>query len=156
MAKALGIKEAEERAGRFCSFRERSPHEVLEKLKSWGLQEDECVKVVAHLTNLNFINEQRFANAYCHDKFEFNSWGKVKIRTGIYTHQLPSQVIQNALDRIDLEKYITRLNELAQKKWEKLQNEESLNRKRKTANYLAGKGFESDLVWKAIERLQKT
>ena len=155
MAKALGIQEAKERAGRFCSFRERSPNEVLEKLRSWGLKEQDCTMIVTQLLDLNFINEQRFANAYCHDKFEFNSWGKIKIRTGIYTHQLPSDIVQNALDRINQEKYQMRLMELAQNKWDKLAKEEELKRKKKTVNYLAGKGFELDLIWGAIEAIQK-
>ena len=154
MAGKLSIKEAKERAGRFCSFRERSPNEVSEKLKSWGLTEDECVDLVTELLKLNFINEQRFANAYCNDKFEFNSWGKQKIRNGIYPHKISESAIRQALDRIDADKYNARLLELAKKKWEKLSKEEPIKQKQKTVNFLAGKGYELDLIWKTIEKLQ--
>ena len=152
----LSLQEAKERVGRFCSLRERSPHEVDEKLKSWGLSETERTGIIDRLTELNFINEQRFANAYCHDKFEFNSWGKQKIRTGIYSHKIPNPIVQQALDRIDEKKYQSRLLVLGRKKWEKLVDEDPIKRKQKTVNYLGGKGYELDLVWRIIEKLEST
>lgn len=154
MASALSIKEAKEKLGRFCAFRERSPNEVLEKLKSWGLSEDQGNDIVAEMIKLNFVNEQRFANAYCHDKFEFNSWGKQKIRSSIFTHKISEAVIQKALDRIDIGKYKSRLYELAKRKWDKLENEVEVKRKQKTVNHLASKGFEANLIWNTIEMLQ--
>ena len=102
MPRQLGIKEAKQRAGRFCAFRERSPNELLEKLLDWGLGEQDAEKVVAQLIKEKFVDEQRFANAFCNDKFEFNSWGKQKIKANIYSHKLSSSAIENALDRICL------------------------------------------------------
>ncbi|SNS47806.1 regulatory protein [Ekhidna lutea] len=154
MARNLGIKEAKQRAGRFCAFRERSPNELLEKIQSWGLSEESAAKLVAELTKEGFVDEQRFANAYCNDKFEFNSWGKNKIKASIYSHKLSSTALQEALDRIDPEKYAERLFDLAKTKWERLSSEEKLKRKQKTVSYLANKGFEQDLIWAAIEKLE--
>lgn len=154
MSGKLSLQEAKERIGRFCSFRERSPIEAHEKLKSWGLSESESTDLVDRLIELNFINEQRFANAYCHDKFEFNSWGKQKIRNGIFPYKITEKVIQYALDRIDEEKYQSRLFELGKKKWNKLLNEDPLKRKQKTVKYLVGKGYELDFIWKVIEKLE--
>ncbi|MEM8909336.1 MAG: regulatory protein RecX [Bacteroidota bacterium] len=155
MSSELTIKEAKERAGRFCAFRERSPKEVFEKVKSWGISTLESEKMVADLVALNYVNEQRFANAFCHDKFEFNSWGKQKIRLAIYAHNIPSDVVDLALERIGV-KYEERLRELAKRKWTKLSSEETRKRKQKTANYLANKGFEAGLIWKTIALLDKS
>lgn len=154
MPRKLIIKEAKERAGRFCAFRERSPNEVLEKTISWGISQEESQKLVAELTELNYIDEQRFANAFCNDKFEFNSWGKVKIKAAIYPHKISEKAIQEAMDRIDQDKYESRLFELAKKKWEKHSKEELIKRKQKTVAYLANKGFEIDLIWRMIGRLE--
>lgn len=153
MPRQLGIKEAKQRAGRFCAFRERSPNELLEKLGTWGLALPDAMQVVAELSREGFIDEQRFANAYCNDKFEFNSWGRQKIRANIYVHKLSERAIEEALDRIDPEKYESRLFDLARQKWQKLEQEEPLKRKQKTVNYLANKGFELDLIWKMIGSL---
>lgn len=121
---------------------------------SWGLPEGTSVKVLRELIDLGFVDEQRFANAYCNDKFEFNSWGKQKIKANIYVHKLPDGVVQAALDRIDPNKYEARLLALARQKWDRLEKETRIKRKQKTVAYLANKGFELDLVWKAVEKLE--
>ena len=155
MARNLSPKEALQRAGRFCALRERSPQETLDKVKSWGLSEREAKEVLKSLVESGFINEQRFVNAYCHDKFEFNSWGKQKIRASLFPHKISVQLLEEALNRIDTEKYESRLRDLAMKKWTRLNNEEGYIKKQKTASYLAGKGFELDLIWKAIHSISE-
>lgn len=150
MSRKLGVKEVKQRAGRFCAFRERSPNELFEKIQSWGVKEEDAAKLVAELASEGYVDEQRFANAFCNDKFEFNSWGKHKIKAHIYEHKLSETTIQNALDRIDPDKYEKRLSELALSKWNKLEKEEDFKRKQKTVAYLSGKGFELDLIWNAI------
>ncbi|WP_436514394.1 regulatory protein RecX [Ekhidna sp. To15] len=155
MAQKSGIKEVKQKAGRFCAFRERSPNELFEKIQSWGIAEEDAAQLVAELTKEGFVDEQRFANAYCNDKFEFNSWGKQKIKANIYAHRLSGDAIQNALDRINPEKYYKRLLELATTKWSKLEKEDDFKRKQKTLAYLVGKGFEQDLIWSAINSITK-
>ncbi|MEQ8907170.1 regulatory protein RecX [Ekhidna sp.] len=154
MARNLGIKEAKQRAGRFCAIRERSPNELFEKLQNWGLSGEEASRLVTELSKEGFVDEQRFANAFCNDKFEFNSWGKLKIKAHVYVHKLSSEAVQNALDRINSEKYEQRLFELAKVKWDRLEKEDPLKRKQKAVSYLANKGFEQDLIWSAINRLE--
>ena len=154
MARKLGIKEAKQRAGRFCAFRERSPNELFEKLQSWGLPEEDAASIVAALTKEGFVDEQRFANAYCNDKFQFNSWGKQKIRAHIYSHKLSDQAVTKALDRIDPQAYENRLFDLAKSKWDKLEKEDGMKRKQKTVAYLAQKGYEMDLIWSAISKIE--
>lgn len=154
MPRQLGIKEAKQRAGRFCAVRERSPNELFEKIQSYGLGKEDAASLVQLLMAEGYVDEQRFANAYCHDKFEFNSWGKLKIRASVYKHKLSEEVLRNALDALDPEKYEARLETLAESKWKKLAEEDSIKRKQKTVAYLANKGFEADLIWKVIAQLE--
>lgn len=155
MANKLGIREAKQKAGRFCAFRERSPNELFEKIQSWGIAEEEAAQLVVELSKEGFVDEQRFANAYCNDKFEFNSWGKQKIKANIYSHKLSEDVVHAALNRIDPDKYFVRLTELAKAKWEKLEGDDDFKRKQKTLAYLVSKGYEQDLIWTAINSLAK-
>jgi regulatory protein len=153
MSRQLGIKEAKQRAGRLCAFRERSPNELLEKLLEWGIGEQDAENILAELIQEKFVDEQRFANAYCNDKFEFNSWGKQKIKSNIYSHKLSSSAIEIALDRIDSKKYESRCFELTKRKWEKTTDQDQNKRKQKTLAYLVSKGYEMDLIWKCINKL---
>jgi len=154
LSQKLPFKDAKQRAGRFCALRERSPNEVYKKTLMWGLSESDAEKLVAELVEEGFVNEQRFANAYCHDKFEFNSWGRLKIRSHIFIHNLPDKVIEAALMNINEEKYLERLKSLAKNKWCRIKDKEPFKKKQKTANYLAGKGFELDLIWKTIDSIE--
>lgn len=153
MPRKVGIGEAKQKIGRFCAFRERSPKEVSDKLNSWGLEQDEIEETLNLLLSQNFVDPQRFANAFCNDKFEFNSWGKQKIKMSLHLHRLDSSVLENALESINEIRYFDRLLSLAAKKWESLKNDDELSRKQKTVSYLANKGFEMDLIWKAIHQV---
>ncbi|MEM6828956.1 MAG: regulatory protein RecX [Bacteroidota bacterium] len=151
MPKELGYSEARQKISKFCSFRERSPKEVEDKLTGWGLEKDEITRLIKELSDMNFIHEQRFANAFCHDKFEFNSWGKQKIKNSIYGHKLPDEVVEHALKMIEEERYLARIKELFNKKWQLTKEDDLLKKKRKVFSFLTGKGFEPDLIWKTIE-----
>ena len=155
MPRKLGIKEAKQRAGRFCAFQERSSQEIHEKLTSWGLQPEEAEKVVAELIQEGFVNDQRFADAYCHDKFQFNGWGKLKIKAHIYSHGISEDVLVKALDRIDPKAYESKLMELGKTKWQKSKDDDLAKRKQKTAAFLQQRGFETDLIWEAINKLER-
>lgn len=155
MRNTVSVKKAKQKAGRFCAFRERSPHEVSDKLKEWGVSPHEVTKIIEELSKEGYLNEQRFANAFCHDKFEFNSWGKQKIKAHIYAHKLPESVIQNALDRINPEQYEKCVYQLAKSKWDKLSQDVPLKKKQKTLAYLSNKGFEVNLIWEAIQKIEQ-
>lgn len=155
MPQPISTEQAKQKVAKFCALRERSPKEVWDKLVSIGLQQEEISEVLTLLMKEDFVNPQRFANAFCNDKFEFNSWGKQKIKMNISVHQLDPNVVEQALNRIDSKKYHGRLNELALKKWQSLDREPSMKRKQKTVAFLASKGFEMDLIWKVIGEFKK-
>ncbi len=150
MPKKVGFQEARQKIARFCSSRERSPKEVADKLKSWGIELDEVKKLMEELRTQNFIDEQRFANAFCHDKFEFHSWGKQKIRKHIQVHSISEEVVERAMERIESERYESRILALFKKKWDVVKDENLISKKRKVFAFLASKGFEQDLIWKAM------
>ncbi len=139
---------------RYCSMRERAPQQVREKLIKWGLIRSQAEEVISQLIQDNFLNEQRFANAYCHDKFEFNKWGKIKIRYGIQKFRLPDKVIDDGLSSIPDEKYQKMVRDQAIKKWKMLHMEsDTFIRKQKTANFLIRRGFESSVIYPVLDNL---
>ena len=75
---------------RFCAYQERSPNEIRLKLGRKGLHEGQIEAVIEHLTSHNFLNEQRFVEAYVQGKFKIKGWGKQKIKAGL---KLEGQVL---------------------------------------------------------------
>jgi len=139
---------------RYCSSRERAPQQVREKLVKWGLPLSQAEEIISQLKNENFLNEERFAKAYCHDKFEFNKWGKIKIRYGIQKFKLSDTIVDEGLSSIPEERYLETVNDQAQKKWQLLRTEpDSFIRRQKTANFLIRRGYESNVIYQVIDKL---
>ena len=110
--------------------------------------------IVGELKKENFINEERFARAFCHDKFLLNKWGKRRISTEIRKYDLPKMVIAQGLAYINQKEYHTTLADLADIKWNKLNEPDLLKKKQKTVNYLLQKGYESDLIWEVVQEMK--
>ena len=127
----MDIKKVKKRLVKFCAFRERSPNEVMTKVEAQGIPKKEASALVHELIKEGFINTQRFANAFCHDKFELNSWGKQKIRYAISQHKLSESSIQTALDRINPDRYRERLQKLGKAKWSQLEKEDVIKKNKR-------------------------
>ncbi len=154
MAGAL-LEQIIAKATRYCSSKERAPYQVKEKLIKWGAKTADTDEIIQKLTEENFINEERFARAYCHDKFEFNKWGKIKIRYNIQKFRLPEAIVEAGLSNINEERYYSVLVDEASKKWLSLKQEsDSFVRRQKTANFLIRRGFESAVIYPVIDKLE--
>ena len=149
--KAL-LKQAKAKAAKFCSSKERAPFQVYEKLVAWELSEDEAQEILAELTEERFVDERRFCKAFCHDKFEFNHWGKNRIQQELYRFRLSQEVITEGMNYIDPDRYQKTLEDLARKKWNSLMDE-LWPKKQKTMAFLIGKGYEIDLVMETVNQL---
>lgn len=153
MANELLLKQAKAKAAKYCAGWERAPYQVLQKLLKWELDEDDAQSIVAQLIQENFINETRFVHAYCHDKFMFNKWGKIRIRQELSRLKITETVISDGLDSIDPLQYEQILQSLAAQKFRALCKEkDTWTQKQKTTAFLVRKGFEMDLSIEAVNK----
>lgn len=151
------LTQAQAKAAKYCSMRERAPKQVLDKLIGWDIPIEEAEKILHNLLQEQFINEERFARAFCHDKFEFNSWGRIRIKMEISRYGLSKDVVEDALYAIKEPIYEDRACTLAKRKWESLRNEsDDWKRRQKTMAYLLRKGFETDLVRKVTHKVSSS
>ncbi len=151
------IKQAKARVMRYCAMAERSPNQVREKLLSYGLSAKDAEAIIEELKAERFIDEFRFAKAFCHDKFEINHWGKIKIRNEIIRFGVSAEAISDGLGAIEEDRYHQVLKELIVKKWKSLEPKEleSLQRESRTVNFAVGRGFEMGLVWQIVKELSR-
>lgn len=136
---------------RFCAYQERCKQDVLKKMLEIGVLPDEREILMQQLISEKFFDEQRFATAYVRGKFKINQWGKNKIKVGLYQKGVEPLLIQNALNVIDDNDYLTLARNLIQKQLPKIkaQNKEQLHQKLFFS--LSQKGFESAVIKKAME-----
>ena len=131
----------------YCAYQERSLFEIETKLASLNSSPTDFKSIIAHLSECNFFNEERFAISYAIGKFRNNKWGKQKIKAGLFLKKISSDLISKALSSIDKSEYKSMLQDLYEKKWLSLKAEKNeFDRKQKTLRYLQSKGFEYDEI----------
>lgn len=140
-------QQSKVKAAKYCAYQERTQQEVRDKLYQYGLYSDAVEEVLSELITEGFVNEERYAQAFCRGKFNQNKWGRVKIEMMLRQKGLSNYCIQAGLKEIPEEDYLQQLHDLADKKWNALEGEDEYNRKHKTVRYLMGKGYEPDLIW---------
>ncbi|TND08765.1 MAG: regulatory protein [Bacteroidetes bacterium] len=139
---ALALVKAEA----WCALQERCQQEVRDKLYGWGLWPDAVENIIAELISRNFLDEERFAKAYAGGKFRQKHWGRVKIKLELKKRKVSDYCIRKGLAEIDGKDYLATLRKLAAEKSRTIKEKHYLKKKYKIMTYLAGKGYEQDLV----------
>jgi len=143
---SLTPDQAFQKIKQYCAYQERCHSEVKEKLYNLGVWKKEHDEIIATLIEENYLNEERFAIAFAGGKFRVKQWGRVKIKYELKQKGVSEYCIKKALKQIGEEDYLKVLKELAEKKQASLKGEQYLIRKKKTMDYLMGRGFEAELV----------
>lgn len=151
--KKLTKEQALQKLKHYCAYQERSHSEVKEKLYALGVWKKEHDEIISTLIEENYLNEERFAIAFAGGRFRIKQWGRVKIKYELKQKQVSEYCIKKALKQIDEEDYIKVLDKLAKDKYDSLKAEQYLVRKKKTMDYLMGKGYEMDLVSAVVKSL---
>jgi regulatory protein len=151
--KFLTKEEALQKLRQYCAYQERSHYEVQQKLYELGIRRIEQDEVIATLIEEDYLNEERFAKAFAGGKFRMKDWGRKKIYYALKEKRVSEYSIKQAMKEIDDEAYKQNLKELVQEKYESLKDEQYLVRKKKTIDYMLQKGYEFDLVTKAVNEL---
>ena len=142
----LDKRQALAKAEQYCAYQERAQQELRDKLYEWGLHHDEVEQVITELIVTNFLNEERFAQAYVSGKFNIKRWGKIKIKQGLKLKKVPEKMIVKALNTIDYDEYLQVILTAAEKKAPLITEKDPYKKKYKLVTYLMGKGFESNLI----------
>ncbi len=143
----IGLQKAE----KYCVYQERSQQEVRQKLYDLGLYPRDVEQIISELIGNNFLNEERFANAYALGKFRIKGWGKIKIKQGLKLKRVPEGMIKKALQQIDLDDYLAKLKGILEKKAALLKEKEPYKRSYQLKQYAFGKGYEGNLVAEVLK-----
>jgi len=148
--KKLTKEQGLQKLKHFCAYQERSHNEVREKLFDLGLRKNDREEIIASLIEENYLNEERFAMAFAGGKWRIKRWGRVKIKYELRQRGVSDYNIKIALKQIDEEEYLEMLHKLYREKYASTRHTQPLLRKKKTIDYLVGRGFETELVMKQI------
>ena len=147
------IKPYLSKMAHYCSMQERAVYDVLLKLPSASLSEDDKDYIIEKLKKEGFLDEERFARAFANDKFKLNHWGRIKIGYSLRMKQVDGAAIEEGLRQIDEHDYQNLLFSLASKKHKETKSSSQQEDNNKVARFLLQRGFEPDLIWKVIQSL---
>lgn len=144
--------EAKQKIEAWCAYQERAQSDVEIKLREYGLVAEDTYALISDLIKNNFLNEQRFASAFTSGKVRIKRWGRKKIYNQLLQKHVAKIIIQEAFNEIDLDIYQENLTFLALRKFTETKGT-IFERKAKTSRFLAGKGYEFDLIQDVLEHL---
>ncbi len=143
MDKARLIQKME----RYCAYQERCHSDVQNKLKNLNVNWSIAQEVILHLMQENYLNEQRFANAYAEGKLRIKHWGKIKIRNGLVQKFVSKECIKVALESLDTNEYLEIFKdrlEIARNRY--ASENDAYKRLQKIKRYMYSKGYEMELI----------
>ncbi|HZH63552.1 MAG TPA: regulatory protein RecX [Flavisolibacter sp.] len=144
--KYLTKEQAIQKLRHYCAYQERSHSDVQQKLWELGVSRSEHDEIISSLIEDDYLNEERFAKQFVGGKFRMKDWGKKKIYYALKEKKISEYVIKIAMKEIDEEGYKKTIQQLAEKKYALLKNEQYMVRKKKTMDYLLQKGYEPALI----------
>ena len=151
--KSYTLPEATKKMEHYCAYQERCHYEVVEKLKGMRMIPEAIDHIVTHLIQENYLNEERFAKSFARGKFNIKKWGKKRIVLELKQREISAFNIKTALAEIKDEDYHNTLDELAQKRLGQIKERNIQKRKKKLADYLLYRGWESHLVYEKLQEL---
>jgi len=153
--KSYSVIEATVKLQQFCAYQDRCHKEVVEKLQKMNMIPAAIDMIVTELIQDNFLNEERFAKSFARGKFRIKKWGRLRIIRELKFRNISKYNIDIALKEIEETTYLDTLDELAKKRAKAVKETNLFKRKKKIADYLLYRGWESNLVYEKINELVK-
>lgn len=150
-SKPLTPDQVLDKMAKYCAYQERCIKDVVEKLKTFDLPENEREDILNYLIDNRFVNNERFAMSFVKGKVNQSGWGLNKIRFHLMQKGIDKALIDETLQTFDDEAYRQRLMEVLQAKAKTVKAASDFEKKRKLAAFAMQRGFEASLVWEVLK-----
>ncbi|TQD38599.1 regulatory protein RecX [Haloflavibacter putidus] len=137
----------------YCAYQERCHQEVEEKLIALRMIPEARAQIINTLLQEDFLNEERFARTFVRGKFRIKKWGRLRIKRELKKRNLSAYNIKYGMTEINDEEYSQNLDDLFQKRLNSITEKNLYKRKKKVADYLLYRGYESNLVYEKLQEI---
>ncbi|SEP88895.1 regulatory protein [Flavobacterium urocaniciphilum] len=152
---AFSLKEIYDKIEYYCSYQDRCHKEVEQKLNSFFLIPEAKEKIIIHLIEHKFIDEERFAKSFVRGKHNYKGWGKNRIIQELKFREITKRNIDIALKEIPNDIYLENFHTLAEKNWASIKEQKGPKKNKKFVDFLLRKGYESSLIYDKLQELNK-
>ena len=150
---SFSVDEATRKLEGYCAYQDRCHKEVISKLREMNMIPQAIDLIVGHLIQENFLNEERFARSFARGKFKIKKWGKNRIINELKHRDISKYNITTALKEIESKEYLNTFNALARKRLSEIREKDLQKRRKKLADYLLYRGWESGMVYEKVYEL---
>lgn len=138
----------------YCAYQDRCHQDARERLYDLGVFGERAEQIIAELIVEKFLDELRFAQSYTRGRFRMKKWGWNKIRGELKKRKISDYCLKKAKREIDQNEYWEVLcSELQRRDRLERKAKHPYLRRRKLADYMFKRGFESTLIWAAMDEL---
>ena len=153
--KSYTVDEALSKLQKYCSYQDRCHKEVEQKLKEMRMISEASDQIIMALIDGDYLNEERFALAFVRGKFKIKKWGRHRLTSELKQRNISKYLIDKALKQIPEAAYKATFESLAHKKVALITGASAFKKKKKLADYLLYRGWESSMVYEKVNQVFK-
>lgn len=123
------------------------------KMKNKDYEHEIILFVIDKLKRNKYIDDEDYSERFINDKVNYSNFGKLKIKSALYSKGVERQIIEEKIGMIEDEDEARKAYDLAKKKLKTLDTKDSGKIKMKLVSFLINKGFEYSTVKGVITRI---
>ena len=151
--KSYTLEQALSKLQKYCTYQDRCHIEVERKLTEMRMIPQAKEQIIMSLIEDDYLNEERFALAFVKGKFRIKKWGRIRLKAELKKRKISKYLIRSALEQISEKDYLFTFEELANRRANSIKADSILLKKKKLADYLIYRGWESSLVNNKVNQL---
>lgn len=144
-------QQAYQKLAALCARSEHCQQEMLDKMRQWGVDEEEQAKVMARLVEECYVDDERFTRAFVNDKVRYAKWGRRKIEQALWMKRIDEQLARTVLDEVPDEDYIAILRPALKQKRRSTKAASEYEMTMKLIKYALSRGFTMDVIKQCME-----
>ena len=134
----------------------KSECELRLKMKNKGFEPQLIDNAISTLKERKYLDDERYCEMFINDKINISKHGVRKIKEALYYKGIDKEIIEEKIKNISAESEEERAFILGEKKLLNIKENDNRKKMAKLSNYLIGKGFEYETVYKTVRKLLNT
>lgn len=143
--------QAYQKLSALCARSEHCQQDMLEKMRQWGVSDDDQAKVMARLVREHYVDDERYTRAFVNDKIHYAKWGRRKIEQALWLKHIDKDICRQVLDEVDDADFRDVLRPLLRQKRKNLKANSEYELSMKLIKFALSRGFTMDIIKQCIE-----
>ena len=134
-----------------CARSEHCQYEMLEKMRKWNMTDEAQARVMQRLISEYYVDDERYARAFVHDKIRYNKWGRRKVEQALWMKHIDEDIRERVLSEVDDDEYISILRPLLKQKRRNIKAQSDYEQNQKLVKFALGRGFTFDIIRQCMD-----